>query len=351
MRLHALLAAILFLAVALAAKPARAADRTLTLNEAIEMALERNEDLVVAACRKRNYQGEIAPRPILRRCRGCRRCERGEHAQEPMPCATHGPDFPGAPLGRSGTTEQTGENALRGEAFAAAAGLGCIRIVEAQAPRKPVLHYVESRALDMGKAGRIDGNADAVVLEDDVLRSDRFCMIHPVPVTRAARGLNRKPHGHSARTLRELRSEVPRGRCTEHNGARSLPQRCSHPQRLVLRNLDDEIALAADRLAGKARAWLERRCLVQDVPLVFGCCPQALEPFAHDDAAGSACERATAVVRKLDAVPQQAVEEIFAFGEAQFQCSHMDRTSPAAARFSTACERGGQQPRIGLLAS
>ena len=47
MRLHALLAAILFLAVALAAKPARAADRTLTLNEAIEMALERNEDLTI----------------------------------------------------------------------------------------------------------------------------------------------------------------------------------------------------------------------------------------------------------------------------------------------------------------
>jgi len=113
-----------------------------------------------------------------------------------------------------------------------------------------------------------------------------------------------------------LRSEVPRGRCTQHNGVRSLPRRCCHPQRLVLRNLDDEIAFAADRLAGKPRAWLERRCLVQDVPLVFGCRPQAFEPFAHDDAAGGAGERAAAVVRDLDAMPQQAVEQLFAFGKA-----------------------------------
>src|SRR6478736_9540565 len=127
-----------------------------------------------------------------------------------MPFATHGPNFPGAPPGRSGTTEQIAENALRSKAFAAAAGLGCIRIVEAQAPREPILHHVERRALDMGKAGPIDGDADAVVLENDVLRADRFRMIHPVPVTRAARRLNREPHGHRARTLRELRSEVPR---------------------------------------------------------------------------------------------------------------------------------------------
>src|SRR5712664_3977586 len=45
---------------------------------------------------------------------------------------------------------------------------------------------------------------------------------------------------------------------------------------------------------------------------------QALESFEHDDAAGRAGERAAAVVRHLDALLEQAVEEILVCREAQF---------------------------------
>src|SRR5438552_5846404 len=147
----------------------------------------------------------------------------------------------------------------------------------------------------MGKAGGIDGDADAVALENHVLDTDRRRRVDAVLVARAACRLDREPHGHRARMLGELRREMPGGGWAQVNA--SPLRRRGDAQRCILRNLDHYVALAADRLACETRTGLERRGPVEHVPLVVARRAQALEASAHDDAAGRAAERAAAVVR------------------------------------------------------
>src|SRR5207253_8675207 len=106
------------------------------------------------------------------------------------------------------------------------------------------------------------------------------------------------------------------GRWAQVNG--SPLRRRDDAQRCILRNLDHYIALAAGHLACETRTGLERGRPVEHVHFLFARRAQALESFAHDDAAARASERAAAIVRHLDAMPEQAVEQILACGEAQF---------------------------------
>jgi hypothetical protein len=86
----------------------------------------------------------------------------------------------------------------------------------------------------------------------------------------------------------------------------------SRRRRFAARNVDDELARDALYLAGEASPWRRCACALEHVELVVACRFQTLEPRAHHDTAARAGERATAFVRNVDAILQQAIKECFA---------------------------------------
>jgi hypothetical protein len=79
------------------------------------------------------------------------------------------------------TTRRSGS-----EALAAAAGFGCVGIVEAQPPGQAILHEVEGRALDVRQACRIDNDLRRLRPHDShagiLRRSVRYWTIPDYPI-------------------------------------------------------------------------------------------------------------------------------------------------------------------------
>src|SRR5688572_12488352 len=72
------------------------------------------------------------------------------------------------------------------ETLAAAAGLGCIGIMEAQPPSEAFVHEIEGSALNVRQARRVDNNANAPALEDRIVVANLYRVVDTVGKSRAA---------------------------------------------------------------------------------------------------------------------------------------------------------------------
>src|SRR3954465_10798004 len=99
---------------------------------------------------------------------------------------------------------------LDAETLSAAAAVPLVRIVELEAFIEALAHEVEFRAVDVGKALRVDQQLDAVVLEHDVLRRYVIDVLQLVGQAGAAGGLHAQAHTHALATLGQITGHVPR---------------------------------------------------------------------------------------------------------------------------------------------
>src|SRR5258706_12917137 len=97
------------------------------------------------------------------------------------------------------------------KAFAAAAFVLHVRVVELETLVQPLPREVQFRAVEIGEALRIDDDGDPVAVEAVVLRADLVGILELVGKTGATRGAHGEPQGHALAPSGKEARDVLRG--------------------------------------------------------------------------------------------------------------------------------------------